>query len=398
MTLRLTVNSSPSFWRENEKQFQVEKQYRRKDSSLLWVSNNVSVVPGGESMPRFLLALSENITERKRAEEALQRSEERARTLLKINNAVITNLDQETLLHSISEALHGVVSFDRCAITLYQPERDTFHFLAVGGDLLSTYFRPGLEDSRNETCASWVFDHQLPLLRRDLEKEGQYANERRLVAEGVQSMCALPLVFHGKCIGTLSLVSRERNRYSDEDAVFLQEVANQVVLAIQNMRSFQEIDNLKARLEKENVYLQEEIRSEHNFDEIVVNSPALISMLRSVDQVAATDSTVLILGETGTGKELIARAIHDRSARQERTLVKVNCSAISAGLVESELFGHVKGAFTGALDRRTGRFRIGRWWYHLPGRSRRSSSRDTGKAAAHPSGARIRASGQQPLY
>jgi formate hydrogenlyase transcriptional activator len=138
----------------------------------------------------------------------------------------------------------------------------------------------------------------------------------------------------------------------------LQEVANQVVLAVQNMQSYQEIDSLKARLEKENIYLQEEIRSEHNFEEIVGNSPALISVLRSVDQVAATDSTVLILGETGTGKELIARAIHDRSTRKERTLVKVNCSAISAGLVESELFGHMKGAFTGALERRTGRFEL----------------------------------------
>jgi formate hydrogenlyase transcriptional activator len=340
------------------KQFQIEKQYRRKDRSLIWVSNNVSLVPGTESMPQFLMALSEDITERKRAEEALRRSEERARTLLEINNAVITNLDQETLLHSISKALHSVISFDRCAITLYQPERDTFRFLAVEGGLLSNYFRAGLEDSRKETCASWVFDHQRPLLRRHLEEEAQYANERRLVAEGIQSMCAFPLAFQGKCLGTLSLVSRERERYSDEDVAFLQEVANQVVLAIQNMQSYQEIDSLKARLEKENVYLRDELRKEHNFEEIVGNSPALLAALRKVEQVAPTDSTVLIYGETGTGKELIARAIHHRSARKDRPLVKVNCSAISAGLVESELFGHVKGAFTGALDRRIGRFEL----------------------------------------
>src|SRR5262244_2624160 len=117
------------------------------------------------------------------------------------------------------------------------------------------------------------------------------------------------------------------------------------------MQSYQETATLKARLEKENVYLQEEIRTEHNFEEIVGNSPALLAVLRKVEQVAPTDSTVLLCGETGTGKELIARAIHNRSARKDRPLVKVNCSAISAGLVESELFGHVKGAFTGALDR-----------------------------------------------
>ena len=226
------------------------------------------------------------------------------------------------------------------------------------GDLLSDYFRAGLEDSRSETCASWVFDHQRPLLRRDLEKEGQYANERRLVAEGIQSMCAFPLVLQGKCIGTLSVVSRERDRYSDEDAEFLQEVANQVVLAIQNMQSYQEIDSLKARLEKENVYLREELRTEHNFEEIVGNSPAVLRALRAVDQVAPTDATVLIYGETGTGKELVARAIHNRSRRNGRALVNVNCSAISAGLVESELFGHMKGAFTGALERRIGRFEL----------------------------------------
>ena len=171
-------------------------------------------------------------------------------------------------------------------------------------------------------------------------------------------MCVLPLVFQGKCIGTLSLVSRERDRYSNEDAAFLQEVANQVALAVANMQSYEEIAELKARLEKENVYLQEEIRTDHNFEEITGNSPALLAVLRKVEQVAPTDSTVLINGETGTGKELIARAIHDRSARKNRPLLKVNCSAISAGLVESELFGHVKGAFTGALERHIGRFEL----------------------------------------
>src|SRR6202522_2655404 len=192
----------------NRQQFQIEKQYRRKDGTLRWVSNNVSLVPGTESMPRFIMALSEDITDRKQAEAALRKSEEQNRTLLQINNAIITNLTQQELLRSISEAFLRVISFDRCAITLYEPERDTFRFLAVEAELLSGYFRAGLEDSRKETCASWVFDHQLPLLRRDLEKEQEYANERRLVAEGIRSICALPLLLHGKCIGTLSLVSR----------------------------------------------------------------------------------------------------------------------------------------------------------------------------------------------
>jgi formate hydrogenlyase transcriptional activator len=297
-------------------------------------------------------------TERKQTEEALRRSDEQNRSLLRINNAIITNLTQETLLRSISEALHRVISFDRCAITLYQPERDTLRFLAVEGELLSDYFQAGIEDQRSQTSAGWVYEHQLSRVCGNLQDSPRFENERRLAAEGIQSICVLPMALQGKCIGTLSFVSRERDGYSKQDALFLQEVANQVVLAIQNMQSYHEIASLKARLEKENIYLREELRAEHNFEEIVGNSPALLKVLRDVEQVAPTDSTVLIYGETGTGKELVARAIHSRSIRSSRALVNVNCSAISAGLVESELFGHVKGAFTGALDRRTGRFEL----------------------------------------
>ena len=219
----------------------------------------------------------------------------------------------------------------------------------------SDYFQPGLEVDHTETSAGWVFDHQQPL-RRNLEEEQPFANETRLYAEGLRSLCAVPLILRGKCIGILSVVSRKMDQYSEADAQFLQEIAIQVALAIENMKSYEEIATLKGRLEKENIYLREEIRTEHNFEEIVGNSPALLAVLRSVEQVAPTDSTVLIYGETGTGKELIARAIHNRSARKDRALVSVNCSAISAGLVESELFGHLKGAFTGAIERRIGRF------------------------------------------
>jgi formate hydrogenlyase transcriptional activator len=299
-----------------------------------------------------------DITERKQTEEALRRSKEQNQSLLQINNAIITNLTQEALLHSISEALHRFIGFDRCAITLYQPERDTFRFLAVEGEVMSDYFQTGMETRRSETSVGWVYDHRQPRLCGNLQDSAQFANERRLATEGIHSICVLPMTLQGECLGTLSFVSRERDRYSEQDVLFLQEVANQVVLAIRNMQSYDEIASLKGRLEKENVYLREELRAEHNFEEIVGNSPALLKVLRNVEQVAPTDSTVLIYGETGTGKELVARAIHSRSTRSSRALVNVNCSAISAGLVESELFGHVKGAFTGALDRRIGRFEL----------------------------------------
>jgi formate hydrogenlyase transcriptional activator len=344
-------------FQKNENVHRDDEVYWRKDGTSFPVEFwSHIVIREGKTLGAVITFI--DITERKQAEAALRKSEELNRSLLQINNAIITNLTQQALLRSISDALHPVIPFDRCAITLYEPERDSFRFLAVEGELLSGYFRTGLELSRNETCGSWVFDHQLPLVRRDLEKERRYPNERHLAAEGIQSMCVVPLALQGKCIGLLSVVSQQRDQYSDADAVFLQEVANQVALAVQNMQSYQEIDSLKARLEKENVYLREELRAEHNFEEIVGNSPALLKALHAVEQVAPTDSTVLIYGETGTGKELVARAIHSRSSRNGRAMVSVNCSAISAGLVESELFGHMKGAFTGALERRIGRFEL----------------------------------------
>jgi formate hydrogenlyase transcriptional activator len=168
----------------------------------------------------------------------------------------------------------------------------------------------------------------------------------------------VPLVVRGRSIGTLNLGSLQPMQYGAAEAELLREVANQLALAIENMREYEEIGRLKAQLERENVYLQEEITDQHNFKEIVGSSPSLLGALRTIDRVAPTDSTVLILGETGTGKELVARAIHSRSPRHRHPLVKVNCGAIPAGLIESELFGHVRGAFTGALDRRVGRFEL----------------------------------------
>jgi formate hydrogenlyase transcriptional activator len=283
---------------------------------------------------------------------------ERNRTLLEINNAMITQLTRETLLRSVLEILRRVVPLNGAAISIYHPKRGTFSYFLMETTLSSDHFRAGVEFDRKNSISCWVCDHQRAVMRSDLEREQQYPNDRLAIAAGICSDCIVPLIVGGKSIGTLNIGSGKRNEYSEADVELLQEVANQIALAIANMRSYEEIVELKSRLEKENVYLQDEIRTEHNFEEIIGNSPALLAALRKVEQVAPTDSTVLIYGETGTGKELIARAIHDRSARKNRPLLKVNCSAISAGLVESELFGHVKGAFTGAFERHIGRFEL----------------------------------------
>ena len=332
------------FWRKDGSSFSVE----------YW---SHPLVREGKTVGAVVTFL--NVTERKNAEEALRKSEQRTHTLLEINNAIITNLTPDALFSSAYEAIRRVVSFDRAAFLFYQPETKTLKLVSMHGSDESDFFRVGREYDLEETrISAWVLEHQEAVTRGDLKREQQSLGEKSLVAERIQSYCVVPLVAMGKSLGTFALWSETQNRYTAADAELLREVANQVALAIANMKSYEEIAALKARLEKENVYLQEEIRTEHNFEEIVGDSPRLLELLRRVDQVAPTDSTVLIYGETGTGKELIARAIHNRSNRKDRPLVKVNCSAISAGLVESELFGHVKGAFTGAFERRIGRFEL----------------------------------------
>ena len=282
----------------------------------------------------------------------------RYRTLLEVNNAIISSLEREPLFSAIARAIARVVPFDRTAIFLHEPQRDVLRLFLLESSLPSSYFSVGFEVPASESHVGWVFQNHRPLVRHDLARDRENQAEEQAYADGVRSFAIVPMAVRGRVIGILAVASTAPTRYDDADVAFLQEVANQVGLAVENMLAFEEIALLKGRLERENAYLKEEIHHEHNFVEMVGSSPALLAALAKVDKVASTDATVLISGETGTGKELVARAVHYRSRRRERPLVKVNCSAISAGLVESELFGHVKGAFTGALERRVGRFEL----------------------------------------
>jgi formate hydrogenlyase transcriptional activator len=283
---------------------------------------------------------------------------ERYRTLLEVNNAIISSLSREALFSAIAHAIARVVPFDRTAIFLHDPRCDVLRLFLLESSLPSSYFSIGFEVPASESHVGWVFQNRRPLLRHDLARGRENQAEEQAYADGVRSFAIVPMTVRDRAIGTLAVASTTAGQYDEADVGFLQEVANQVGLAVENMLAYEEIAALKGRLERENAYLKEEIQREHNFVEMVGSSPALLAALAKVDKVAPTDTTVLIYGETGTGKELVARAVHSRSRRKERPLVKVNCSAISAGLVESELFGHVKGAFTGALERRIGRFEL----------------------------------------
>jgi GAF domain-containing protein len=320
---------------------------------------------------------------------------ERYRALLEINNAVVGNLTRETLFTAIAPALRRILPFERSAIFLHDPAGDVLRLYMLESSVPSDYFRVGLAVPAFESHMGRVFGERKPLLRRDLAAEREYPAEDRALADGIRAYVSVPLIARGKAIGTLAVASTEAGRYSEGDAVFLQEVAGQIALAVANMQAYEEIAGLQARLQRENLYLQEEIRSAHNFDEMVGASAALRVVLHRVEQVAPTEATVLVLGETGTGKELIARAIHSRSGRRDRALVKVDCTAIAAGLVESELFGHVKGAFTGAIERRIGRFELADHGHPLPRRGGRASPGGAGQAPPRAPGTGVRAGGEQ---
>ena len=469
--------------------------------------------------------------ERKYAEEAQRRSEQRQRLLLEINNAVVTKLTREDLFQAICEAMARVIVFDRVALTLYEPESNSLRLVTFAGSYIRGDYTPiGRKLALNDSAAGIAFTEQKPVLRTDLETARETSSDERAYGHGFRSLCALPLIIRGKSIGAMTVGSLTRFQYRETDADFLMDIANQIAIAIDNMRAYddlrqlsgelgalldvnraisqylerdalfgalagclqdllptdrfgielpigddklqghllspkdgltqhtephvvpaagtacnwsletrqwlvtasrdelkerfpvtyevmtregmeslctiplligenchgvlfcmaaakqaygenlphgllekvapavavaldnclahEEVQRLRDRLAAENVYLQEEIKTEYNFEEIIGKSAPLRQVLKKIEQVAPTDTSVLIQGETGTGKELLARAIHNLSQRKAHPLVKVNCGAIPAGLVESELFGHEKGAFTGALQRREGRFEL----------------------------------------
>jgi formate hydrogenlyase transcriptional activator len=178
------------------------------------------------------------------------------------------------------------------------------------------------------------------------------------VAAGFRALCDVPLVSRNRSLGVLCLGRLHDCPFTGDEVEFLRQVAGQVAIAVENALAYRQIADLKDKLAQEKLYLEDEIRSQMNFDSIVGNSAALQKVLRQVETVAPTDSTVLIYGETGVGKELVARAIHNLSARSRNAFVKLNCAAIPTGLLESEMFGHEKGAFTGAIAQRIGRFEL----------------------------------------
>ena len=272
----------------------------------------------------------------------------RLRLLFQLTNRVVAKLDLPDLLQEISASIRQVMHCDGVGVVLPDAETGELRFAALDAPIHKAGDRPVAPKSVQAVYQSGQM--------ANLTKE-QIAAEPAIAAK-LQSFCLLPLTSHGRVLGVMGLGSARENAFTEDDLGFIGQVANQIALAVENALAFGEVSQLKDRLARQNVYLESEIRSELHFEEIVGKSKALKRVLAEIETVAPADSTVLIYGETGTGKELIARAVHNLSSRKANAFVKLNCAAIPTGLLESELFGHEKGAFTGAISQRIGRFEL----------------------------------------
>jgi formate hydrogenlyase transcriptional activator len=286
-------------------------------------------------------------------QQRLAHERDRSQLLLEINNTLISNLNLRELLSAISNCLRRVLPHDAAGLALYDKAINKLRVTALDFPTDENVFIADEIVELDGTPGGRAFTTRRPVI-----VDGNQPSHPLAKRAGLKSGVVVPLISHDRALGTLGVGSLQENAFTEDDADLLNQVGKQVAIAVENALAFREIDALKNQLKEEKLYLEEEIRTEYNFEEIIGNSPNLKRVLQDVETVAATDSTVLIYGETGTGKELIAHAIHNLSQRRERTLVKVNCAAIPTGLLESEFFGHERGAFTGAIDRRIGRFEL----------------------------------------
>lgn len=283
---------------------------------------------------------------------------DRLRLLLEINNHVVTKLDIDELFRSASISIRKYFGNDftgfwlldknarqlECAVLDFPGGKGLLANIPVPEVTADNFHR--MQSRRPELWSS-----------EDINRLPK-AVVATLNSESIVSMAMTPLATANGPLGVITLGSKKANSFDQEDLDLLSQISTQIGLALDNALAYGRLNASKKRLEDERLYLESEMRSEYNFEDIVGNSVALKKVLEQISIVAPTDSTVLLLGETGTGKELIARAIHSNSPRKERTFVRLNCAAIPSGLVESELFGHERGAFTGALMQKRGRFEL----------------------------------------
>jgi formate hydrogenlyase transcriptional activator len=289
----------------------------------------------------------------------LAEERDRLRVLLEVNNVLVSTRELPELFRGIVSTLERVIHHDYTSLALLDPFTGLLKIYALDFPGRQELIKPEVTIVRDMSPSGDAIATGKSVCVRGAELD-RYPSEvmKILRGDGIQTVCCIPLVTQGRTFGTLNVASRRLEAFPEREISLLQQVGAQIAIAVENALAFKEIDALKDKLAEEKLYLEEEIRSEFNFEEIVGDACSLKRALAQVEVVAPTDTAALILGETGTGKELIARAIHNLSPRRERTFVKINCAAIPSGLLESELFGHERGAFTGALNQKIGRFEL----------------------------------------
>jgi formate hydrogenlyase transcriptional activator len=320
----------------------------RKDGSRFWANVIITALRGRDGQLKGFSKVTRDFTDRKGAEESL---------VLELGKAVLTNPDIRQMLAAMDASIQRLIPHDVATIALYDVEHPN--------QLQMQQLFSGEEQGPAQevmlpiegTPEGWTFANQELLLMSQIgdKKAGQPAQQLKA---GIKSGCWVPLNSRGEVLGTLFVGSRREAAFDQRQAEALRQAASQIAGILKVDHSYRRIVELSSRLKEEKRYLEEELRTEFNFEEVVGESHSLRTVLKQVETVAPTAATVLILGETGTGKELIARSIHTISPRRDQTFVKLNCSAIPFGLLESELFGHEKGAFTGAISQRIGRLEL----------------------------------------
>ncbi|KAA6459695.1 PAS domain S-box protein [Acidobacteria bacterium AB60] len=321
----------------------------RKDGSRFWANVVLTVMHDDTGALTGFVKITRDFTDRKRADEAV---------MLQLSSALLANMDVSKLLDAISASIREVIPHDAATLAIVNEDATSFAVQFLGGDqdqLHRGRARLPLEGSP----AGKAFFSREAVSLENLDAAGFSVDAvQHLTSLGMRSGCWVPLIHHGEAVGVLAAARRTEGAFSPHEIEMLTQIAGQVAVAVSNASVLRHVSELRDRLTQEKKYLEEEINLENRFEDIVGDSPSLRQVLKEIETVAPTDATVLIQGETGTGKELLARAIHRLSPRSESTFVKLNCAAIPAGLLESELFGHEKGAFTGAIARKMGRLEL----------------------------------------
>jgi PAS domain S-box-containing protein len=331
--------------------FETEGWRIRKDGSRFWANVVITAIRDAQNHVTGFAKVTRDFTDRKRAEEAL---------LLQLSSVLLANVDIRKMLSAISASIRDVVPHDCATLGLLDPVTGGLRvqFLDAGAGQASAPQTETVVPLDNSPAGTAFRTHE-PVLLNQLQGS-PFASEtiRHLTERHMQSACWVPLIDRGKSVGTIAVASRTEAAFSQREVRMLAQLAGKIAMAVNNALAFRQIADLRDKLSQEKQYLEDELNLEHNFEDIVGASSGLKQVLKEVQTVAPTTATVLIQGETGTGKELLARAIHRLSPRSERTFIKLNCAAIPAGLLESELFGHEKGAFTGAIARKMGRVEL----------------------------------------